>query len=608
MSDVKRKTDSQFKIKKRLTISLLVLFAFIACLYLFDLHHRLYPPNAATPDNSCINNCFNISPAVKVKAREMEYHGKTAVYYEIFAAKPEYIVFSRDFAPEVKGFAGAIDLAVRVAADGRIKDFRVMKTQDSPEYFGRALAVKERYLEISPAMPEIALPHVTGATFSSVGISKTLQLTVVRFQTALQGKPVCAPEFALRIPLTAGGIALAVFIIAAYVIRYYPSGQRRTFFLAAVALLFGFILQIQFSTVSLVSLFFWNLPEAGLNGAFLLIAILPLVMLFSGNIYCGWLCPFGALQELAGQLNRSRFYYRPPKKFWQLVRQIKYFVLAGLLIAFLLTFNHAALELDVLEHAFSRPLGVVTALIVLIVLAISFFTPRFWCRNLCPAGAFLSFFNKVRLINLIRRSKKSTGWLPVINPGRCDMGIARLTETDCLNCDRCRVAAAGKFNDKTRTAGVAGMIYLTACILLAVVVLFPGFSAIAMKTPEPQPLNSGNAEKGSVATVTVQDNPSTGAYKDGTYTGKAKGYDESKDITVQVTVKSGRITNVKVLECCDDTPQNALTEIPTRIVAAQSAEKVDAVTGATFTSKGIMNAVKNALAAASVRQQPENQK
>ena len=597
MSDVKRKTDSQFKIKKSLTIFLLILFAFVIGLYLFDWHHRVYPPNNATPDNSCINNCFNITPAVKVKPREMEYHGKTAIYYEISAAKPEYIVFSRDFAPEVKGFAGAIDLAVRVAADGRIKDFRVMKTQDSPEYFEQALAAKERYLEISPTMPEIALPHVTGATFSSVGISKTLQLTVGRFQTALQGKPV---EFAPRIPLTAGGIALAVFIIAAHVVRYYPTARRRTFFLAAVALVFGFILQIQFSTASLISLFFWNLPEAGLNGAFLLIAILPLIMLFSGNIYCGWLCPFGALQELAGQLNRSRFYYRLPKKFWQLVRQIKYFVLAGLLIAFLLTFNHAALDLDVLEHAFSRNLGVIPALIVLIILVISFFTPRFWCRNLCPAGAFLSFFNRVRLINLIPGGKKNAGWLPVIHPGKCDMGIARLTETDCLNCDRCSLAGAGKLHDQSRTAGAAGMIYLTLCILLAVAVLLPGFRAIAMKTPEPQ--------KSPAATVTVQDNPSTGAYKDGTYTGKAKGYDESKDISVQVTVKNGRITNVKVLECCDDTPQNALTEIPARIIAAQSTEKVDAVTGATFTSKGIMNAVKNALAAASVRQQPETQK
>lgn len=67
---------------------------------------------------------------------------------------------------------------------------------------------------------------------------------------------------------------------------------------------------------------------------------------------------------------------------------------------------------------------------------------------------------------------------------------------------------------------------------------------------------------------------------------------------MQVTVKNGRIINVKVLECFDDSPQSALTDIPNRIVAAQSAEKVDAVTGATFTSKGIMNAVKNALAGA----------
>ncbi|MHB9138104.1 MAG: 4Fe-4S binding protein, partial [Victivallaceae bacterium] len=469
--------------------------------------------------------------------------------------------------------------------------FRVMKTQDTPEYFDQALAARERYLEITPAMPETALPHVTGATFSSSGISKTLQLTARRFLAAGQGKSASARSATPRIPLTAAGVALALFIIAAHVVRYYPSARRRTFFLAAVVLLFGFMLQIQFSTATLAALAFWNLPDAGLSGTFLLVAALPMVMLFSGNLYCGWLCPFGALQELAGQLNRSRFYYRPPKKLWLLVRQIKYFILAGLLIALLLTLNPGVLDMDLLNHAFSRNPGVISASMALLVLVISFFTPRFWCRNLCPAGAFLAFFNRVRLVNLIKGKNKKAGWNPVIHPGRCDMGIAKLTEADCLNCDRCRMAGTEKLKDKNK-AGKAGMIYLTACILLGAAVLFPGFRALAASVPQP-------AEKIVVAAgANSAANPAEVRYKDGVYTGKAKGYDTSKDISVQITVKNGRIINVKVLECCDDSPQSALTDIPNRIIAAQSTEKIDAVTGATFTSKGIMNAVKNALAAA----------
>ena len=82
--------------------------------------------------------------------------------------------------------------------------------------------------------------------------------------------------------------------------------------------------------------------------------------------------------------------------------------------------------------------------------------------------------------------------------------------------------------------------------------------------------------------------------KDGTYTGSAQGY--KSEITVNVTVAQGQIVNVEVVEH-DDTPfvaQNAVDQIPAAIVDAQSFE-VDAVSGATMTSNGIMKAVQNAL-------------
>jgi uncharacterized protein with FMN-binding domain len=156
------------------------------------------------------------------------------------------------------------------------------------------------------------------------------------------------------------------------------------------------------------------------------------------------------------------------------------------------------------------------------------------------------------------------------------------------------MAGTEKLKERSKT-GKAGMIYLTVCILFGAAVLFPGFRAIAASVPQPA---TGNGKTANPATTISAANPAEVRYKDGIYVGKAKGYDTSKDIAVQVTVKDGRIINVKVLECFDDGAQSALTDIPNRIVAAQSTEKVDAVTGATFTSKGIMNAVKNALAAA----------
>ncbi len=85
--------------------------------------------------------------------------------------------------------------------------------------------------------------------------------------------------------------------------------------------------------------------------------------------------------------------------------------------------------------------------------------------------------------------------------------------------------------------------------------------------------------------------------KDGVYHGSADAF-KSK-ATVEVTVAGGKITDVKVT-AIDDTPEiagGAVTTIAKRIVAEQQ-WKVDVVTGATFSSQGVMNAVKAALSSA----------
>lgn len=91
-------------------------------------------------------------------------------------------------------------------------------------------------------------------------------------------------------------------------------------------------------------------------------------------------------------------------------------------------------------------------------------------------------------------------------------------------------------------------------------------------------------------------------YQDGEWLGTALGYND--DITVSVTIESGLITKIDILESSDDKPYFdwAKEEIPSQIISAQSTE-VDTVSGATFSSKGIINAVQNALEKAQGNQQ-----
>lgn len=83
-------------------------------------------------------------------------------------------------------------------------------------------------------------------------------------------------------------------------------------------------------------------------------------------------------------------------------------------------------------------------------------------------------------------------------------------------------------------------------------------------------------------------------YKDGIWTGTALGYNDN--ITVSVTISGGKITDISIISGYDDTPYYdwAKDTIPQSIIDTQSAN-VDTVSGATFSSEGIIQAVEAAL-------------
>lgn len=85
--------------------------------------------------------------------------------------------------------------------------------------------------------------------------------------------------------------------------------------------------------------------------------------------------------------------------------------------------------------------------------------------------------------------------------------------------------------------------------------------------------------------------------KDGTYTGSGTGFRGT--ITVQVTISGGKITKIEVLSSADDPAYfNRAKGLISSVISAQSTS-VDTVSGATYSSKGLLMAIKNALLKAS---------
>lgn len=109
--------------------------------------------------------------------------------------------------------------------------------------------------------------------------------------------------------------------------------------------------------------------------------------------------------------------------------------------------------------------------------------------------------------------------------------------------------------------------------------------------------NGGTAGGGAGSTVTPTTEVPAGGYADGTYTGSGTGFGGT--ITVQVTVTDHKIAAINIVDASNETASyfaNAQGVI-SKILASQS-PNVDAVSGATYSSNGIITAVQNALSQA----------
>lgn len=126
-------------------------------------------------------------------------------------------------------------------------------------------------------------------------------------------------------------------------------------------------------------------------------------------------------------------------------------------------------------------------------------------------------------------------------------------------------------------------------VLLVVIVLLVYQQQATVRSQQVEAYNA-ELEKYEAAT---QEQTATG-YKDGTYEGTGTGF--SGDLTVEVTVKDTKISKVEIKDTSDDEEYlSKASALLDEIVKNQGTDGLDVVSGATFSSNGIMDAFNNAM-------------
>jgi len=408
---------------------------------------------------------------------------KTINYFKVYKNKDElagYIFSSRQLAPEVRGFGGAINLAVYLDTNGTLINFHIIRSNETPAYLDllsrwRATLIGRRLFHDNPFA---GVDAVTGATISSDAVLSALQKSARKFAQTVLGQTF-HPTAQKRQYFSYQEHLPVIYFISAFllslIVIYRGGVWSRLAVLAYNLVAGGIIFNLQYSSEQIAGLLSLHIPQFQISATFLLLVAVPLLVLIFGNIYCGYLCPFGAAQELLACLVRQNFRQQLTPEKMKKARFVKYVVLFLLVLLFFISRDHTTLAADALIKVFTVKSHFYTGgtiAIIAVALIGSLFYSRFWCRYLCPTGAFLSLLNN---ISVLKR------YLPKKRFARCEFGLSYKDQTDCIYCDRCRyqyktILKQQPWPTPSGSARILSRYFVPAVILIAVLV-----SAVSVK-------------------------------------------------------------------------------------------------------------------------------
>ena len=326
----------------------------------------------------------------------------------------------------------------------------------------------------------------------------------------------------------------------------------------------------------------------------MLLATVPATVLV-GRFFCGFFCSFGAVQDLLWLgSHRLRALFpgkRNLKKADRIFRFAKYAVLFYFIIFIWsgVTAVKTAGPWQVFGQYVSfghwpglKPLLSVGGVLLLLIFIGSLFVQRFFCRYFCPMGAIYSLISQTSFLK-IDKPREECGKCHLCT-SKCTMGMDltkkdRIAGGECISCQKCvSWCPKGNAHFRSRYGVLIGVGVTCATIMVS------------------QLLIAGNLakEKSADSVKKTAENDAGGNFQNGIYTGTGEGY--RGKVTVTVKVADGKITELVLDDYADDKSymERAKNRIFQEMISRQNTD-VDAVSGATYSSNGLIEAVNKAL-------------
>ncbi|MEZ5878078.1 MAG: 4Fe-4S binding protein [Tepidamorphaceae bacterium] len=229
----------------------------------------------------------------------------------------------------------------------------------------------------------------------------------------------------------------------------------RIAFLTVTLVVLGWYANAQLSVVNILA--FFNAAMSDFSWSAFLMDPLIFILWFSvaasllfwgRGVFCGWLCPFGALQELTNKIGQAFRIpqYKLPWGLHERLWPIKYMIFLGLfgLSLYSLEMAEQYAEIEPFKTAiilkFQRDWPFV--LFAVALLTAGLFVERFYCRYLCPLGAALAIPARMRMFDWLKRYRecgnpchrcKNECFVQAIHPD------GSINPNECHQCLHCQV-------------------------------------------------------------------------------------------------------------------------------------------------------------------------
>ena len=202
--------------------------------------------------------------------------------------------------------------------------------------------------------------------------------------------------------------------------------------------------------LSVINVFAWLRGLIDGNGLAVLLAdpllcvllafVVVSFVIWGRGVFCGWLCPFGALQELLAKLARvvSLPQWSPSYRAHRMLWRLKYVALAVLAVAALHGMQTMAVasEVEPFKTVISLRMDRAWPFVVyaLVLLAAGLFVERAFCRFLCPLGAVMAIGGRLRRFMPLKR-RSECGSPCQLCAKRCP--IQAIEPSGAINMDEC---------------------------------------------------------------------------------------------------------------------------------------------------------------------------